>query len=84
VFKVTIKKDALKTLKKIPAGIREKIEDKIEKLRTSPHAVGESMQGFDNRYKFRQGQWRVIYEIWDDELVVEVIKVGARGDVYKH
>lgn len=83
MYKLTIKKDALKTLAKVPAGIRKKIEDKIEKLKTSPYTVGEKMQGFDSHYRFRQGQWRVIYTVHNDELVVEVIKIGARGGVYK-
>ncbi|MBT8421469.1 MAG: type II toxin-antitoxin system RelE/ParE family toxin [Gammaproteobacteria bacterium] len=41
------------------------------------------MQGFDTVYRLRIGQYRLIYEIIEDELVVLIVKIGARGDVYQ-
>ena len=41
------------------------------------------MVGYEDRYKFRQGSYRVIYEVMEREVTVEVIKIGSRGDVYK-
>ena len=84
-FKVRIKKKAQKVLDKIPAAIREKIDKKIKSLKSDPigAAEGGPMEGYEDRYKFRQGGWRVIYEVDEDDVTVEVIKVGSRGDVYK-
>lgn len=84
-YAVKIKKEALKVLRKMPPKVREQIEAKLEQLAKDPRAVAEGgpMGGFESRYKFRQGGWRVIYEVKDDELVVDVIKIGSRGDVYK-
>ena len=58
---------------------------KIQRLSVNP--IGESeggpMVGYEDRYKFRQGSYRVIYEVMEREVTVEVIKIGSRGDVYK-
>lgn len=78
-FKVSIKNKARKALEKIhPAGIRLAIEQKIRDLANDPKSQGTKMEGLDEHYRFRQGDYRVIYNVDDDE-----VKVGPRGDVYK-
>ncbi len=81
-YTVEIKKEAEKVLAKIPSKIQAQIRAKIAALAVNPRAPGP-MGGFSNRYRFRQGDYRVIYEVEDDRMVVVVVKVGARGDVYK-
>lgn len=83
-FKVKIKKKARKSLDGIPKDIKDKIDEKIKRLADDPWRESEGkMEGYDNRHKFRQGGWRVIYEIDDDEVKVDVIKIDRRGQVYK-
>lgn len=84
-YELRIKKKAKKALESLPLKVKNLIEEKIRKLAFDPFGMSEGgpMEGFKNRYKFRQGSWRVIYEIDNDEIIVEVIKIGARGDVYK-
>ena len=82
-YAVEIKKDAKKALAKVPAKIRAQIQEKIEQLAQNPRFGSEKLEGFDSRFRFRQGDYRVIFEIEDDRLVVTVIKVGRRGAVYK-
>jgi len=43
----------------------------------------KSLQGYDNLYRLRIGQVRLIYQIENDELIIFIIKVGNRGDIYK-
>ena len=84
-YRVLIKRKAIKALEKIPERIRRNIEDKIQRLSIDPigESEGSPMVGYENRYKFRQGSYRVIYEVLEEEVTVEVIKIGSRGDVYK-
>ncbi|WP_069470189.1 type II toxin-antitoxin system RelE family toxin [Candidatus Marithrix sp. Canyon 246] len=44
--------------------------------------VNLKLQGFENRYRIRVGDYRVIYEIYDDVLQVLIVKVGPRRDIY--
>lgn len=83
-YTVSIKNKARKALEKIhPVGIRQAIEQKIHNLVNDPKAQGIKMEGLDDHYRFRQGDYRVIYNVDDDEVKVVVVKVGTRGDVYK-
>jgi len=84
-YTVLIKKPARKALDLIPEKIRKHINEKLKRLSNDPigEAEGGPMSGYDNRFKFRQGGYRVIYEVFEEEVTVEVIKIGARGDVYK-
>ncbi|WP_356710888.1 type II toxin-antitoxin system RelE/ParE family toxin [Paenibacillus sp. CECT 9249] len=43
----------------------------------------KKMQGVENRYRLRVGSFRIIYSIHDDELIIIVIKISSRRDVYK-
>jgi len=82
-FKLRIKKEARKELDRVPINIRRRIEEKIAELVTDPKGYGDKMNGFESRYKFRQGNYRVIYEVDDDQVIVIIVKIGTRGDVYK-
>ena len=70
-------------LPNIDASVRKRIFRAIEKLSKAPEAFGEplrhDLKGF---YKFRVGDWRVIYEIRQNEMIILVIKIGHRREVY--
>jgi mRNA interferase RelE/StbE len=77
-------KKALKYLLKLQSKLRDRIRNTIRKI-ADGNAQGlniVAMQDVD-AFRLRTGDYRVIYEINDDELVLIVIKIGARGDVYK-
>ena len=78
-------KQAIKYLRKMPSKKATQIRDKIAQI---AHGDTEglnitAMHGEDNFYRLRVGDYRAIYEIIEDQLVLVVVKVGARGDVYK-
>ena len=51
----------------------------------NPRSIGEALQGTLKKYwKYRVGNWRIVTEIRDDVLVVAVVKVGHRREVYRH
>lgn len=63
---------------------RQAIVRRIESLSDDPRAVGcEKLAGREDRYRVRQGRYRIIYSIEDEVLTVVVVKVGHRKDVYR-
>ena len=66
-----------------PKKDREKIVARITALANDPRPSGsEKLEGEGNKYRIRQGNYRVVYSIDDRERVVLVIKIGDRKDVY--
>lgn len=82
-YKVTFKKSVLKDLKSLPKSDVIKIISKIDSLAEDPRRVGAIKLSGNDLYRIRQGLYRILYEIKDRELIVQVIKVGHRSDVYK-
>lgn len=85
MFKVIYSKSAVKVLRKMPAPIASHIRDKINALarETTAMASVKKLKGSED-YRLRVGNWRVIYAIDQGTVTITVIKIGARGDVYKH
>ncbi|MEH1917851.1 type II toxin-antitoxin system RelE family toxin [Nostoc sp.] len=70
-YKVEILRGALKQLKKIPSELQERIQIKIDDLATESRPNGvKKLKGKENAYRIRIGDYRVIYDIFDDLLVV--------------
>ncbi|WP_339378732.1 type II toxin-antitoxin system RelE family toxin [Calothrix sp. NIES-2100] len=60
------------------------MQPKIDALATEPrHSGVKKLKGEENTYQIRVGSYRVVYEIYDDVLLITVIRVGVRGEVYK-
>jgi len=82
-YKITFKKSVAKDLRVIPKSDIKKILDKINALSENPKGGGCIKLSGKECYRVRQGLYRIIYEIKDDVLVVNVIKVAHRSQVYK-
>lgn len=84
-YRVLIKPSARKELLAIPTKKdRQRLVRRIELLGEDPRPAGcEKLAGGGDRYRVRQGQYRIVYEIRDAELVVLVVKLGHRRDVYR-
>jgi mRNA interferase RelE/StbE len=83
-YKLRIKKSAAKELEAIPRKAdRQRIISRIKSLANDPRPSGcKKLSGLE-RYRLRQGSYRIIYAIEDDELVIYVIKIGDRKNVYQ-
>jgi len=82
-YKIFFKKSVEKDFKVIPKKDMKKILDRIETLAEDPRPPGcEKLAGLQ-RYRLRQGRYRILYSIQDDELTVWVVKVGHRKDIYR-
>ncbi len=73
-----------KTLDRLPGDLRSRLMRKLEALEENPRPVGvEKLAGVEDLYRVRVGDWRVVYAIRDRELIVIVVRIGNRRDVYR-
>lgn len=83
-YSVQFEKLAWDELMAIPERMRERIFSALEVLETEPrHARVTKLSGFEDLYRVRVGDYRIIYSIEDQVKVVLVEKVGHRSDVYR-
>jgi mRNA interferase RelE/StbE len=83
-YQVEITPFAQRQIKKLSPDIQSQIIEKLEALAEEPRPAGvKKLQGEDNLYRVRSGDYRIIYEIQDDILLILVAKVGHRRDIYK-
>jgi mRNA interferase RelE/StbE len=84
MYTVRFSKKAEKKLKKIGPVMRRRVLDKMKYLENNPRNGPniKTMVGFVNRYRYRIGDFRVVYEIIDRDLVVWVIDADWRGNIY--
>lgn len=83
-YEVRFKPSVAKDLRGIPRSDVRRILARIEALRDDPRAAGsEKLVGPEAVYRVRQGVYRIVYSIHDEQVVVEVIRVGHRGEVYR-
>ncbi|MGJ5633562.1 type II toxin-antitoxin system RelE family toxin [Nostoc sp. CALU 1950] len=84
-YEIKFTKGARKMFKKLSQELQDRIQPKIDELAIEPRPNGvKKLQGGENTYRIRVGDYRVIYDIFDDVLLVNVIDVGHRSKVYKN
>ena len=85
-WEIRYEKPAQKYLDTLEEKERERIRDEVGKLEDGPYNRRDldikPLQGRDN-WRLRVGKWRVIFKIHNKEILISVIKIGSRGDVYK-
>ncbi|HKO36419.1 MAG TPA: type II toxin-antitoxin system RelE/ParE family toxin [Pyrinomonadaceae bacterium] len=84
-YKILIKKSAAKELEAVAGKKdRERIAQRILGLAENPRPVGvEKLSGTAEKYRIRQGNFRILYEIQDDVLIVYIVRIGDRKEVYR-
>jgi mRNA interferase RelE/StbE len=84
VFKVHFKKSVEKDLKTLPKADQKRILEKIGKVLAKDPYEGKALSGeFKGLYRWRAGHFRVIYEIQKDVLIILILKIRHRKDVYR-
>jgi len=84
MHKITFSKKADKVLRRLPRNIALVIAKKIKELARNPHKMPNVKQLTNHPgYRLRVGDWRIIYTINDNELLIHVINVKTRGNAYK-
>ena len=85
MYKLNFTRQAYKSLRRVPVDIVARIRDRLDQIAQDPYARYANVTKLQNRsgYRLRVGDWRVIYVIQDEALLILVLKVGPRGDVYR-
>jgi mRNA interferase RelE/StbE len=83
VKQITYSKSALKTLRRIPVNDARRIRSKIEQYAASPSSLASNVKTLagSSYIRLRVGDWRIIVD--ENDLVLEVLKIGARGGIYE-
>ncbi|WP_088242607.1 type II toxin-antitoxin system RelE family toxin [Calothrix rhizosoleniae] len=83
-YTVEISTRAVKQLNKLPPEIQKRIQVKIDELAIEPRPNGvKKLKNRENAYRVRVGDYRVLYDIFDDVLLIIVVEIGHRSKVYK-
>jgi mRNA interferase RelE/StbE len=82
-YEIQFKKSVAKDIRGIPNKDVKKVLERIDTLAVNPRGEGCVKLSGQERYRVRQGAYRIIYEINDIEVVVLVVKVAHRSQVYK-
>lgn len=83
-YVVELKPSAAKALEDLPREDRRRVAAKIETLATNPRPPSvEKLESPESFYRIRSGHYRIVYQISDDRLVVLVVRIGHRRDVYR-
>jgi mRNA interferase RelE/StbE len=83
-YKVLFRPSVDKQLRKLPVEIQRRIVRAVENLTSAPRPQGVvKLQGDENLWRIRVGNYRIVYEIHDDRLVILVLRVAHRRDVYR-
>ncbi len=82
-YNVTIKPTAVKELDRIPKKTLRQVVNRIYALADNPRPHGVEKLSGQERYRIRQGNFRVVYSIDDKRATIDVIKVGHRREVYR-
>ena len=83
-YDVRLKSSAERALRRLPRQFQVRIGSRLDGLAGSPRPPGcEKLAGADDLYRVRVGDYRIVYQVLDDDLVVLVVTIGHRGDVYR-
>jgi mRNA interferase RelE/StbE len=83
-YRLLIKPSAVKDIEAIPLKRdRQRVIERLSKLAENPRPFGAEKISGQDKYRVRQGHYRILYSIEDQDLLVHIIKVGHRNDVYR-
>ena len=82
-YSLRIKRSAAKELEALPLKDRRRIVQRIQGLASTPRPVGAEKLSGEEKYRVRQGDYRILFTIDEAERAVMIVKIGQRGDVYR-
>lgn len=85
MYDLVFRKQATKALRKAPVSLAQRILEQLAQIAADPYGFHSTVTKLQGRpgYRVRVGDWRVIYEIHDDKLVILVLRIAPRGEVYR-
>lgn len=84
MYSVEFTKEAAKQFRLLPGKIRRQVSDKISLLERDPFPSGsKQLQGKDRLFRLRSGAYRIIYQVDGRRLIILVLKIGNRKEIYR-
>lgn len=86
-YTIEFVRSSRKEFEKLPAAIRKKVVEALKLLSFNPYSEIlkiKKLKATEDLFRIRIGDYRIVYEIRNDKLVVVVIKIGHRREIYKH
>jgi mRNA interferase RelE/StbE len=82
-YKITVKKSATAELEDVPKKDLQKIVARIRSLADNPCPYGVQKLSEKELYRIRQGDYRIVYSIDDKDLIIDIVKIGHRREIYR-
>jgi len=82
-YRITIKKSAVKELEDISRKDLRKVINRIRSLAKDPRPKGSQKLSGQERYRIRQGNYRIVYSIEDKDPLIVIVKIGHRREIYR-
>ena len=83
-YQIEWRRSTRKEIRRINRSVVPRIIEAVESLSIEPRPVGcKKMRGSECAYRIRVGDYRIVYEIYDHRILIEVIRVGHRRDIYE-
>ncbi len=83
-YEVVLSPKAEKQLDELPTTLQRRITEAVEGLESNPRPHGvKKLAGAENLWRIRVGDYRIVYSIEDDRLIVLVVKIGHRREIYR-
>ena len=83
-YEIEISRTAEQQLRKLPRADRERVARRMSSLAHDPYPRGtRKLAGFEDVYRVRVGSWRILYSVGTKTLIIIILKVGHRGDIYR-
>jgi len=83
VYRIEIKNSAAKEIAKLQAPIRDRIIERIRSLALDPRPSGCKKLSGEDKFRVRQGDYRILYQVFDETVLIVVVKVRHRREVYR-
>lgn len=83
IYELRVRASVAKDLRGLPKADVRRVLARIEGLSIDPRPAGAEKLSGDEKYRIRQGDYRILYSIDDRQVIVEVVKVGHRREVYR-
>ena len=83
MFSLTYTKEALKQLRKLPREVQVRILSSLERIRVRPYPHVKKLVGCPY-FRLRVGEYRVILDIQENKLIILIVDIGHRKNIYKH
>jgi mRNA interferase RelE/StbE len=84
-FSIRLARSAAKELQRLPAQVVERIQEAIAQLAENPRPTGcKKLKGYENTWRIRIGDYRVLYEIHEEIVLILIVQISHRKDAYQN